>query len=547
FVVDCGNQIPSSYFIARCYELKTVSYARKVFDHFPDRSNASLWNVMSKGYLRDEAFVDVIVLFRDMMRAEVKPNRYSLPLPLKSCCAIPGLKEGEQLHCLSVKNGFKSNVYVGTNLIDLYSGFAKVGCAHRVFTEMALRNVVSWTAMMDCYAANGDLLSARSIFDVAPERDIVMWNRLFSSYIENGDLMESRRLFDMIPYKDVISYNTMLNGYANNGDVASCEKLFNSMKHRNIFSWNALIAGYTHNGHFVEALHAFKTMLRDGDVPPNDATLVSVLTSCARLAALDFGKSVHVYADDNGYGNNVFVCNGLIEMYAKCGCVNEALSVFRGMIGGKDQISWNTMINSLAVHGHAADALRLFDEMKCSGETPNGITFTGVLNACSHMGLVEDGLEYFRSMREFSVEAKIEHYGCVVDLLARKGLLDQAVEFVDRMAIPPDGVIWTTLLAASRVHRRLELAELCLRKLVEIDPENPANYVMLSNVYGEARKWDGLARLKVASRDTGSKKQPGFSAVETEDGIVEFFASDKRHPKTEAIYDALGRLTELLR
>ncbi|KAH6771431.1 Tetratricopeptide repeat superfamily protein [Perilla frutescens var. hirtella] len=502
---------------------------------------------MSKGYLQNDVFSEVVALFCDMMRENVVLNRYTLPVVLKSCCKLLALREGEEVHCIAVKNGFISNTYVGTNLIELYSAGGRVACAYRAFTEMVDRNVVSWTAMINGYVANGDLVSARRLFDLAPERDVVLWNRMVTAYIELGDMMGAKRLFDMMQCKDLMSYNTMLNGYAKNGDVEGCERLFESMQEKNIFSWNGLIGAYAHGGRFLDVLDAFRRMLKETDVQPNDATLVNVLAACARLGVLDFGKWLHKYVEDNGYKGNVYVCNGLVDMYAKCGLVECAIDVFESM-DKKDLISWNTIINALAVHGHGADALSIFSKMKNAGEEPDGITFIGILCACSHMGLVEAGLLHFHSMTdEYLIQPKIEHYGCVVDLLARGGLLEQAVEFIHSMPIKADSVIWTALLAASRIHKKVEFAELSLQKLLELDPSNPANYVMLSNVYGEAGKWEDRARLKVAMRDTGSKKVPGWSSIQTQDGVAEFYCFDERHSKTEEIYHALTGLTKLLR
>ncbi|CAA2992547.1 pentatricopeptide repeat-containing At3g29230-like [Olea europaea subsp. europaea] len=272
------------------------------------------------------------------------------------------------------------------------------------------------------YVANSDLVLARRLFDLAPERDVALWIRMVSAYIECGDMIEAKRIFDVMPAKDLMSWNTLLHGYANNGDTKGCE----------------------------------------------------------RLGALDLGKWVHAYVESVGYKQNVYVCNGLIDMYAKCGVVENAVYVFRNM-DNKDLISWNMIINGLAVHDHGADALNLFNEMKTTREKLDRITSIGILCACSHMGLVDDGLNYFHSMiNEYSIEPRIEHYGCVVDLLARAGLLEQAVELIRIVA---DCVLWTSLLAASRIHRKLTFAEMSLQKLIELDPKNPANYVMLSNIY----------------------------------------------------------------
>lgn len=459
--------------LSKCMEFKKISYAHQVFDQIPDLQDASPWNIMFKGYIQNDMYRDVVVSFRRMMNEDVSLNCFSFPMVLKSCGKLLALVEGEEVHGVVVKVGFLTNTFVGSTLIDMYSSVGRVKCAYRVFNEMVLRNVFTWTSMINGYIANGDLVSARMLFDLAPERDVVLWNRMITGYIECRDMEEARKLFDVMPNKDLMSWNTLLNGYANNGDVEGCENLFEEMKERNIFSWNGLIGGYAHNGRFTEVISAFKRMLNESDVKPNDATLVNVLSACTRLGALDLGKWVHVYAESNGYKHNVYVANGLIDMYAKCGLVGNAVDVFRSM-DKRDLISWNTIINGLAVHGRGSDALSLFAEMKNSGVEPDGITFIGVLCACSHMGLVADGFAHFNTMaNDYSITPKIEHYGCMVDLLGRAGLLEQAVKFVEKMPVQADAVIWTALLGACRVYKNIDFARLVLQKLIELDPKKP--------------------------------------------------------------------------
>ncbi|GAV89142.1 PPR domain-containing protein/PPR_2 domain-containing protein/PPR_3 domain-containing protein [Cephalotus follicularis] len=523
-----------------------MACAHKVFDQIPD-PNVSLFNAMFRGYAVNGFFREVIILFKKMKGIDLKPNCYTFPIVLKSCLKINALIEGEEVHCFVIKSGFRANQFVGTALIEMYSSEGPLGDAYKVFGEMLQRNVVAWTSMINGYILSGDIVSARRLFDLAPERDIVLWNIMVSGYIELGAMVEARKLFHGMPNRDVMSWNTMLHGYANVGDIEACERLFEEMPERNTFSWNGLIGGYARNGCFSEVLGAFKTMLVDGKVLPNDATLVTALSACARLGALDLGKWVHAYAESHGYKGNLYVGNALIDMYAKCGLIENALSVFHSM-DKKDLISWNTIIGGLAMHGHGADALSLFSHMKNAGEKPDGITFIGILCACSHLGLVEEGYSYFNSMvKEYSIKPQIEHYGCMVDLLARAGLLSQAVDFVRKMPMEADAVIWAALLGACRVYRNLEVAEHALQRLIEFEPKNPANYVMLSNIYGDLGRWKDVARLKVAIRDTGLKKLPGCSLIEVNDGVVEFYSLDERHPKTKDIYGTLRGLTKLLR
>ncbi|KAG5064644.1 hypothetical protein JHK85_005827 [Glycine max] len=392
-----------------------------------------------------------------------------------------------------------------------------VADAYKVFAEMRDKNVFAWTAVVAAHVACHDMVSARRLFDLAPQCDVVLWNVIVSGYIELGDMVAARELFDRMPDCDVMSWNTVLSGYANNGEVELFVKVFEEMPARNVYSWNGLIGGYVRNGLFKEALECFKRMLvlvegegkegSDGVVVPNDYTVVAVLSACSRLGDLEIGKWVHVYADSIGYKGNLFVGNALIDMYAKCGVIEKALDPCH---------AW-----------HAADALSLFEGMKRAGERPDGVTFVGILSACTHMGLVRNGFLHFQSMvDDYLIVPQIEHYGCMVDLLGRAGLINQAVDIM---------------------YKNVEMAELALQRLIELEPNNPGNFVMLSNIYKDLGRSQDVARLKVAMRDTGFRKVPGCSVIGCNDSVVEFYSLDERHPETDSIYRALQGLTILLR
>ncbi|WVZ26002.1 hypothetical protein V8G54_004546 [Vigna mungo] len=552
-----GNDYVTPSFITACARLGRMGHAGRVFNTTA-QPNGATWNAMFRGFTLLECPFEVVVLFAQMHRTGASPNCFTFPMVMKSCAQANAVREGEQVHCVVVKRGFKSNAFVGTALIHMYSarGEVSIGDAYKVFGEMREKNVFAWTAIIAAHVACRDMASARRLFDLAPERDVVLWNVVVSGYIELGDMVAARALFDKMPNRDVMSWNTILNGYACNGEVKSFEKLFDEMPKRNVYSWNGLIGGYVQNGLFNEALKSFKRMLmlpkqegEGGDVLviPNDYTVVAVLSACSRLGDLEMGKWVHVYAESIGYKGNLFVGNALIDMYAKCGVIEKALDVFN-WLDVKDIITWNTIINGLAIHGHAADALSLFEQMKSAGEKPDGVTFVGILSACTHMGLVSDGFLHFQSMVDnYSVVPQIEHYGCMVDLLGRAGLMDQAVDFVRKMPMKPDAVIWAALLGACRMYKNVEIAEVALEQLIELEPNNPANFVMLSNIYKDLGRWEDVARLKIAMRDTGFKKLPGCSVIGCNDSVVEFYSLDERHPETESIYRTLKGLTTLLR
>ncbi|KAH0991101.1 hypothetical protein GBA52_002584 [Prunus armeniaca] len=267
-----------------------MAYAHKVFDGIPD-PNFALWNAMFRGYAKNESHREVILLFGRMKSMDIMPNCFTFPVVIKSCGRLKRLVEGEEVHCVVIKGGFRANPYVGTTLIEMYAAGGVIGAAYKVFGEMFERNVVAWTSMINGYILCGDMVSAQRLFHLAPERDIVLWNTMVSGYIELRDMVAARKLFDDMPRRDVMGWNTVLNGYASNGEIDACEKLFEEMPERNVFSWNGLIGGYARNGRFFQVLGSFKRMLSEGDALPNDATLVTVLSACARLGALDLADS----------------------------------------------------------------------------------------------------------------------------------------------------------------------------------------------------------------------------------------------------------------
>ncbi|KAJ6966061.1 pentatricopeptide repeat-containing protein [Populus alba x Populus x berolinensis] len=262
--------------------------------------------------------------------------------------------------------------------------------------------------------------------------------------------------------------------------------------------------------------------LEDEAVRPNEVTVVSVLAACADLGDLDLGRSVHEYSTKSGFERNVHVCNTLIDMYVKCGCLENARRVFYEM-EERTVVSWSAMIAGLAMHGQA--------DVK-----PNGVTFIGLLHACSHMGLIDEGRRFFASMTaDYGVIPQIEHYGCVVDLFSRAGLLEEAREFILSMPIKPNGVVWGALLGGCKVHKNIDLAEEAIKHLSELDPLNDGYYVVISNIYAEAERWEDAARVRKLMKDRGVKKTSGWSSITVNGVVHEFVAGDQTHPQAEDI------------
>lgn len=357
---------------------------------------------------------------------------------------------------------------------------------------------------------------ASDLFDISDKKDVVPWSALTAGYAKRGDLGVARRLFDEMPVKDLVSWNVMITGYAKRGEMESARELFSKVPERDVVTWNAMISGYVLCGAYSQALEMFEEMKRAGE-KPDEVTSVSLLSACADSGDLEMGKEIHSYLSEIVSGDFSTICgNALIDMYAKCGSIKMALEVFRG-IRNKHVTTWNSLILGLAFHGHAEESIKLFTEMRRSRVRPDEITFIGALVACSHAGRVEEGRQYFKLMRErYSIEPNIRHHGCMVDMLGRAGLLNEAFEFIDKMEIEPNAIIWRTLLGACKIHGNVELGRRANQKLLSKRRSQSGDYVLLSNIYAEQGEWVGAEKLRKLMDDSGVKKEAGFSLLDFE-------------------------------
>jgi pentatricopeptide repeat protein len=349
------------------------------------------------------------------------------------------------------------------------------------------------------------------------------------------------QLFGRMPIRSVVTYNTMISGLMRNGLVSEAFEVFDGMPGPDKVSWTALIDGCVKNGRHDVAIDCFGAMLLDG-VEPDYVTLIPVVSACGEVGALGLGMWAHRFIVRLGLERNVRVANSLIDMYARCGEVQLAAQVFRSM-RKRTVVSWNSMIVGLAANGRCAEAIEHFEAMRREGFKPDAVTLTGVLTACSHAGLTEQGLTYYDMVTtEYGVAARMEHYGCVVDLLGRAGCLDEAMSVVQTMPMRPNEVVLGALLAGCRTQGDVELAEQLMQHLLELDPGGDANYVLLSNIYAGVGKWDGVGKVRSLMKARGLKKRPGYSAVEIGGHVHEFVSGDRSHPRDEGIGQMLGLL-----
>eukprot|EP01018_Ginkgo_biloba_P002504 Gb_20571 [translate_table: standard] len=467
----------------------SIQKARNLFDNmYP--GNVVSWNTMIAGYAQNGQSLETLKLFRRMQLAGVKPNPKTLASVLPVCANLAGIEQGKEIHEEIIRSGYQADVFLQNALVDMYS---------------------------KC----GSIEKARNIFDKMPERDVVSWTAMIAGYSQNGYIDEALTLFQRMPEPDVVSWTAMIAAYTQKGFVDKALKLFNEIPQRDVASWTAMIAGYSQNGQGMEALKLFREMQLAG-VKPESKTFASVLPACANLAALEQGMEIHQEIIRRGFQSDVSVVNALLDMYAKCGSAEKARNLFDKM-HQRNTISWTSMIAGYGMHGRGKEALKLFEEMQHSGMKPDHVTLVCILSACCHAGLVDEGRQYFDCMSEYyHITPAMEHYGCMVDLLGRAGHLDEAEDFINRMPIKPDATVWRCLLGACRIHNNIKLGERVAECLFELDPKNAAPYVLLSNMYAAAGRWDDIENIRSMMKEKRVKKTAGCSWIEVDREVHAF-------------------------
>ncbi|PAN22609.1 hypothetical protein PAHAL_4G031200 [Panicum hallii] len=373
-------------------------------------------------------------------------------------------------------------------------------------------------------------------------------NSLIGAYVACGDVGAARKVFDDMMVKDEISWTSIVVAYSKSGDMGSAEEVFVECPVKDMVAWTAMVTGYAQNAMPVKALEVFEQMAAAG-MAIDEVLLTGAISACAQLGAVRRAAWVQEIAEQNGFGRNVVVGSGLVDMYAKCGLIDEACRVFEGM-KEKNVYTYSSMIVGLASHGRANDAIALFNDMVSRADVkPNHVTFIGVLAACSHAGMVREGRFYFAQMKDrYGILPSADHYACMVDLLGRAGLVIEALDLVKSMTVEPHGAVWGALLGACRIHGNTEVAKVAAEHLFKLEPEGIGNYVLLSNTLASAGEWDEVSKVRKVMRNRRLKKDPAVSCFEGRDGLVhQFFAGDNTHPRTSEIKKALLELVAKLK
>ncbi|CAK7347728.1 unnamed protein product [Dovyalis caffra] len=529
-------------FISTCEQLFSIRHARHMFDNRPHREDTFLCNSMIKAHVGMRQFFDAFTLYKDLRRETCfVPDNFTFTALAKSCALGMAVWEGLEMHGHVVKIGFFFDMHVSTALVDMYAKFGNLGFARKVFNDMTGRSLVSWTALIGGYVRRGDMDNAWFLFKLMPGRDSAAYNLMLDGYVKVGDMDSARRLFDEMPERNVISWTSMIYGYCNNGDVLSARGLFDAMPEKNLVSWNAMIGGYCQNKQPHGALILFRELQSSMVFEPDEVTVVSILPAISTLGALELGEWVHRFVRRKKLDRAVNVSTSLVDMYAKCGEISKARSVFSEM-PKKETATWNALINGFAANGHAKEALEAFSEMQQEGIKPNDITMIGVLSACNHGGLVEEGKRLFKAMVEFGLTPKIEHYGCLVDLLGRAGCLEEAENLIKSMPFEANGIILSSFLFACGFSKDVARAQRMLNQAVNMEPYNDGNYVMMRNLYAMEERWKDVKEIKGLMRRSGAKKDVGSSAIEVNSAVSEFISGGIAHPQLDVIESVIGQL-----
>ncbi|XP_065871339.1 pentatricopeptide repeat-containing protein At5g04780, mitochondrial [Euphorbia lathyris] len=449
--------------------------------------------------------------------------------------------------------GLKSDTLTSNMLINMYAKTELLDSARKLFDQMPDRTLVSWNTMITAYAKNGEEQKALLLFlemqrEGNPFTEFTLTSVVCASSAKKDSYVCKQLHASAV--KALVDTNSfvgtaLLDFYAKTGLIQDAIRIFESIPERSDVTWSSMVAGYVKNELFEEALAlVFSSEAQPLGLLCNHFIISSVISACAGLATLIEGKQLHSIVCKSGFASNNYVASSLADMYAKCGSVKEAYATFVDA-EGTNLVLWNVMISAFAKHSHSLEVMILFEKMQQVGLRPDEVTYVAILSACSHSGLVDTGRSYFNLMRtQHNILPNVVHYSCMVDILYRAGLTNEAHELMKNMPFPATASMWGSVLASCRNHRSLELAETAAKILFEMEPDNAGNYVLLSNAYAASEKWKEVAKTRKLMKENEVRKEKGKSWIEIKNTVHTFMAGEQMHPRTADIYVELDKLLE---
>ncbi|KAF8397443.1 hypothetical protein HHK36_016360 [Tetracentron sinense] len=531
---------------AKCGDIESAN----MLFHQLGYSDIASCNSLISGYARNGLFDQALNFFMQVESIGIRPNHYTYSIMLSVCGTTLAIKEGKQLHAHVLKMQYLPKAAVGNALLTMYSKCGLMKEVEFLFERLPIRNIISWTAIITGFYQHKCFEKALKHFYFMRDSGIEPNEYTFVVALASSGSMKhlsnGRGLHAQAIKKGMVSGvfvgTAIIDLYSGFGEISDAEKQFKEMgRIASDVSWNALIAGFVRNEKTKEAMEAFHTMLRD-DIACNEFTYSIILKACSSLPSLSSCEQIHSRIIKAKCESNIHIGSSLIEVYAKCGSLEDAEHVFN-RLSAPDVVSWNTMIKAYSQHGCPRKAISLFRKMIREGKKPTSATFLAVLSAYSHSGLVGEGQEFFKSMvREYSITLEETHYSCMVDILGRSGQLESAQDFITSLPIRPTASIWRPLLAACRSHGNLQMAEFVAKHILDMDPRDPTAYITLSNIYAEVGRWDDAEEQRKLMELREVKKEPGCSWIEVNKKLYKFFSRDKTHIETANIYEKLEEL-----
>ncbi|KAK7286859.1 hypothetical protein RJT34_22171 [Clitoria ternatea] len=536
---------------SKCGEL---DYTIKLFDRMSQRNMVS-WTAMITGFSHNLRFQEALNTFCQMRVEGEIATLFALSSVLQACACLGLIQFGTQVHCLVVKCGFGCELFVGSNLTDMYSKCGVVPQACKVFEEMPSKDEVLWTLMIDGYVKSGNFEKALKAYKKMVIDGVFIDQHVLCSTLSACSALKASSLgksLHSVVVKFGFEYETFIGNaltdmYSKSGDMISASNVFQIHSGcRNIVSFTAIIDGYVEMDQIEKALSTFVDLRRCG-IEPNEFTFTSLIKACANQAKLEHGSQLHGQVVKFNFDGDPFVSSTLVDMYGKCGLFDHSIQLF-DEIENPNDIAWNTLVGVFAQHGLGRNAVETFHGMIHKGLKPNEVTFVNLLKGCSHSGMVADGLNYFYSMEKiYGVVPREEHYSCVIDLLGRSGKLKETEEFINNMPFEPNAFGWCSFLGACKIYGDKERAKLAADKLMKLEPENSGAHVLLSNVYAKEKQWEDVRSLRKMIKDGNMKKLPGYSWVDIGNKTHVFGVEDWSHPQKKEIYEKLDSLLDQIK
>ncbi|GKV02382.1 hypothetical protein SLEP1_g14823 [Rubroshorea leprosula] len=587
--LDMGNHILNLY-----VKSQNLGHAQKVFDDMLNR-DVRTWTILISGFARVSSGGTVLKLFREMQNEGVCPNQFTLSSVLKSCSSLNELNLGKEVHGWIVVNGIVFDSVLGNSLLDLYVKCEDFGYANKLFESMRERDTVSWNILIGGSLHIGDVDKAIELFRSLPFKDVATWNTVIDGLMQDGfertalellyEMVKNGPLFNRFTFTIALALvsslsilelgkqihgrvlrfrihvtgliqTCLINMYCKSGkldkasipfrETVACDRKENSEAFclqplTDIVSWSTMVSGFVQNGEYEDALKTFTYMVHE-QVEVDLFTVTSIICACANSGAFELGRQVHALIEKSGHRIDAHLGSSLIDMYVKCGNLEDAWMIFKQTNDG-NIVLWTSMISGCAMHGQGRKAVWLFECMISEGITPNEVTFVTVLTACSHAGLLEEGSRYFRLMKEvYGIHPGVEHFTCMVDLYGRAGRLKQAKNFIHENGLSQMSAVWRSFLASCWLHKNIEMARWVSEKLLHLNSLDAGSYVLLSNIYAIEHRWDEAAHVRSLMQQRGVKKHPAQSWIQIKNQVHAFIMGDRSHPQDAEIYTYLDKL-----